>query len=79
MLFRSLDTPPPHDALPVTCEVAAGVDVEVESGLAAEIERQIKTAFGATARVTLVANGTLPVTEGKTKRVQRSYEKANRS
>ncbi|MDH3295331.1 MAG: phenylacetate--CoA ligase family protein, partial [Acidimicrobiia bacterium] len=70
-----LDTPPPHDVLPVTCEVAAGVELDAAPGLAADIEARLKSALGATARVTLVTNGTLPVTEGKTRRVLRNYER----
>ncbi|WP_321344588.1 hypothetical protein [Breoghania sp.] len=66
-----LDAPPPYDILPITCEVARGR--ELDAGLAGKIEADLKKNLGATARVTLVEHGTFPVTEGKTKRVIRSY------
>lgn len=67
-----LDQPPPFDVLPLTCELARGV--ANEPALARKIEADLKRNLGATARVTLVPHGTFPVTEGKTKRVIRSYE-----
>ncbi len=66
-----LDTPPPYDILPITCEVARGQ--EPDAGLAGKIEADLKKNLGATARVSLVGHGTFPVTEGKTKRVIRKY------
>lgn len=66
-----LDRPPPYDALPVTVELAGG---QSESeGLAETVARAIKARLGATARVTVVPHGTLPLTEGKTKRVVRAF------
>ncbi|KNX41176.1 Phenylacetate-coenzyme A ligase [Roseovarius tolerans] len=67
----SLDTPPPHDSLPVAAELAKGQDAA--PGLAEEVAQAIKRDLGATARVTLVPHGTFPLTEGKTSRVQRTY------
>ncbi|SOE00316.1 phenylacetate--CoA ligase family protein [Caenispirillum bisanense] len=65
-----LPGPPPYDVLPVHAELAAG---EVAGpGLAARIEAAVKTQLGATARVTLLPPGSLPLTEGKTRRVIRS-------
>lgn len=67
-----LDHPPPYDVLSLTCETAS--DVPQDDGLARQVEADLKRNLGATARVTLVPKGTFPVTEGKTKRVIRSYE-----
>ncbi|WP_294612176.1 AMP-binding protein [uncultured Roseovarius sp.] len=67
----TLDTPPPHDSLPVTVELAPGH--APSEALAQEVAQAMKAALGATARVTLLPNGSLPLTEGKTKRVIRDY------
>lgn len=67
-----LDTPPPYDALPVQAELAKGRDAP--SDLAERVAQSIKAKLGATAMVTLVPHGTFPLTEGKTKRVIRSYQ-----
>lgn len=64
-----LDGPPPHDTLPVEAELAE--DAEAETGLAAAVAASIKLALGLSARVTLLPFGTLPRTEGKTRRVIR--------
>lgn len=66
-----LDAPPPHDALPVAAELASGQNAS--PALAASIAAALKRNLGATARVTLLPHGSLPVTEGKTARVIRSY------
>ena len=66
-----LDTPPPHDILPVHAEVAKGV--AITDALGERIEREFKRSLGATARVTLHPHGSFEVTEGKTRRVIRSY------
>lgn len=66
-----LDTPPPYDALPLTAELARGV--EATEALRGTVEQAVKRTLGASARVTLVPHGTFPVTEGKTKRVLREY------
>jgi phenylacetate-CoA ligase len=44
------------------------------STLAPRIEAEFKKRLGATTRITLQPHGTFPRTEGKTKRVIRSYE-----
>ena len=66
----TLDSPPPHDTLPVTAELAQGV--ESTDGLVRRIELAIKSRLGASATVTLCPANTFPRTEGKTKRVIRS-------
>jgi phenylacetate-CoA ligase len=68
-----LDSPPPHDALPVHVELAATYTQDT-STLAPRIEAEFKKRLGATTRITLQPHGTFPRTEGKTKRVIRSYE-----
>ena len=66
-----LDAPPPHHVLPVQAELAKG---QADDGtLARRLEAALKSQLGATGRVTIVPNGTFPVTEGKTRRVIRSY------
>lgn len=67
-----LDTPPPYDVLPVQAELAAGQ--HDDGTLSQRIEARFKQKLGATIRVKLVPYGTFPRTEGKTKRVIRSYE-----
>ncbi|MEC7762642.1 MAG: phenylacetate--CoA ligase family protein [Pseudomonadota bacterium] len=67
-----LDSPPPHDHLPLQVERAEGVPHSDE--LSAQVAGQIKSALGATAVVTLLPSGSFPVTDGKTKRVIRSYK-----
>lgn len=66
-----LDTPPPHDILPLTAELAKGQ--QPSEALQTEVEAALKRDLGASARVALVPHGTFPVTEGKTKRVLREY------
>lgn len=67
-----LDTPPPHHVLPVQAELAKG---QSDDGtLVQRLEAELKSKLGATGRVTIVPHGTFPVTEGKTRRVIRSYE-----
>lgn len=66
-----LEAKPPHDALPVQAELAAGADSNPE--LAIGIEQAIKTKLGARAKVSLLPAGSFPVTEGKTRRVLRIY------
>jgi len=67
-----LDQPPPFDVLPVHAELAPGV--EILHGLSAEIEKTFKQVLGITVRVTLLPTGAFEVTEGKTRRVIRSYQ-----
>jgi len=64
-----LPGPPPYDVLPVEVELAAGQ--EGSAGLAEAVAGDIKRDIGITARVVLLPFGTLPRTEGKTRRVIR--------
>jgi phenylacetate-CoA ligase len=66
-----LDTKPPFDRLPVHTELAKGVTAS--TALAEKVATVIKTTLGASAEVTLLPQGSLPVTEGKTARVIRRY------
>jgi phenylacetate-CoA ligase len=66
-----LDTPPPHDSLPVQAELAKGI--QDDGTLAARLAAALKSQLGASAQVTILPAGTLPVTEGKTRRVIRSH------
>ena len=67
-----LDAPPPYDVLPVEVELAEGI--QGEDALSLRLERRFKQDLGATIRVKTVPYGTFPRTEGKTKRVLRSYQ-----
>ncbi|NOX41025.1 MAG: phenylacetate--CoA ligase [Alphaproteobacteria bacterium] len=67
-----LDQPPPHDVLPVSAELAQGV--EPSEALVNQIEAALKKSLGASARVSLLAHGSLAVTQGKTRRVMRTYQ-----
>jgi phenylacetate-CoA ligase len=68
-----LDTPPPYDVLPVQAELAEGIQDD-DNTLSLRLEKRFKQELGATIRVKTVPYGTFPRTEGKTKRVIRSYE-----
>jgi phenylacetate-CoA ligase len=67
-----LDQPPPYDLLPLQVELANGI--EAPECLAQDIEGAIKAQLGASARVKVLPPSSLPVTEGKTKQVIRSYQ-----
>ena len=67
-----LDAPPPYDVLPVVVELAEGI--QGDDALSLRLERRFKQDLGATIRVKTVPYGTFPRTEGKTKRVLRSYQ-----
>ena len=67
-----LDAPPPYDVLPVEVELADGI--QGDDALSLRLERRFKQDLGATIRVKTVPYGTFPRTEGKTKRVLRSYQ-----
>jgi len=67
-----LEHQPPYDFLPVQVELANTQTAAEE--LAERIERAIKTSLGASAKVSLAAPGSFPVTEGKTMRVVRRYQ-----
>jgi phenylacetate-CoA ligase len=65
-----LDAPPPYDALPIEVELAEGA---APDGLASAVEAAIKHDLGGTARVKLLPPLALPRSEGKTRRVLRTY------
>ncbi|MDG4647854.1 phenylacetate--CoA ligase family protein [Roseibacterium sp. SDUM158017] len=66
-----LDAPPPHDVLPVQAELARG---QADDGtLVPRLEAELKRRLGASAKATIVPAGTFPATEGKTRRVIRTY------
>jgi phenylacetate-CoA ligase len=67
----SLDQPPPHDYLPVHVELAK--DQSPTDKLAENVEHAIKSKLGATAKVTILPATSFPKTEGKTRRVERTY------
>jgi len=67
-----LDTPPPHDLLPIVVELAGGA--AADSGLAQALEAALKKALGASARVTIRPAHSFELSEGKTRRVVRSYQ-----
>lgn len=66
-----LDTPPPHDRLPLRVERRAGAPDD--PALASRIAAALKRDLGATVTVEVLPPGSFPVTEGKTARVIRSY------
>jgi len=66
-----LEHGPPYDVLPVQVELAPGG--EGGGSLAAAIAARIKAALGATATVSVLPPDSLPKTEGKTKRVVRTF------
>ncbi len=67
-----LDEKPPHDLLPLQVELVK--TQKKRPGLAAEVERAIKSKLGASAKVTVLPPASFPLTAGKTKRVVRSYK-----
>jgi phenylacetate-CoA ligase len=67
-----LEHRPPYDVLPIHVELADGQ--AERAGLVNEIEAAIKTSLGASATVTLLPQGSLPATSGKTMRVIRNYQ-----
>jgi phenylacetate-CoA ligase len=66
-----LEKKPPYDLLPISVELTAAVNNQ--QGLADSIEKAIKKALGASARVTILPPDSFELTEGKTKRVVRTY------
>jgi phenylacetate-CoA ligase len=67
-----LDKKPPYDVLPITVELAA-ID-EPAGELAGNIEHALKQALGASCKLTLLPANSFKLTEGKTRRVERTYE-----
>lgn len=63
--------PGPYDSLPVEVEIAEPLSAHPPADLAETVAAAIKRDLGITANLTLVAFGTLPRTEGKTRRVIR--------
>lgn len=66
-----LDGPGPYDALPVEAELAEAPGTAVPAALAEALAGTFKRELGVTARCVLVPFGSLPRTEGKTRRVIR--------
>ncbi len=66
-----LDKRPPHDVLPVQAELKKGRDEP--PNLARAVEAAIKSKLGVSARLAILPGGAFPVTEGKTRRVTRTY------
>jgi phenylacetate-CoA ligase len=66
-----LEGPGPYDILPVEAELAERLAGAAPTGLAEAVAAAIKRDIGVSARVALVPFGTLPRTEGKTRRVIR--------
>lgn len=67
-----LEAKPPYDILPLHVELAKGQNTNAE--LAQRIISAVKKNLGATAVVKILPAGSFEVTEGKTKRVIRTYE-----
>jgi phenylacetate-CoA ligase len=68
-----IDRPPPIDyPVPLTVEVARDLPAGRHEELARDVEARLRTELNFTAAVTLVESGTI-ATEGKTRRVIRSY------
>jgi phenylacetate-CoA ligase len=63
--------PEPYDRIPLRAEAAPGLPPERWREAAAELERRIRAAIGASATVTLLPFEALPRTEGKTRLVER--------
>jgi phenylacetate-CoA ligase len=66
-----LSGPGPYDRIPLRVEAARGVPAERWPAAAAELERRLRAAIGASALVTMVPFEALPRTEGKTRLVER--------
>ena len=66
-----LKAPPPYDLLPV--EVELSPNAPATGDLEARVGHAIKKKLGASAAITLCPAGSFPRTEGKTKRVIRSF------
>lgn len=67
-----LDKKPPYDVLPITVELAA-IDQPVAE-LAGNIEHALKQALGASCKLKLLPANSFELSEGKTRRVERTYE-----
>jgi phenylacetate-CoA ligase len=67
-----LDKKPPYDVLPISVELAAVH--QPADDLASTIENALKKALGASCRLKLLPANSFELTEGKTRRVERTYE-----
>jgi len=67
-----LDKKPPYDVLPITVELAA--INQASDDLAGNIENTLKKALGASCKLKLLPANSFRLTEGKTRRVERTYE-----
>jgi phenylacetate-CoA ligase len=67
-----LDKKPPYDVLPISIELAV-VD-QVADGLVGNVEKALKQALGASCKVNVLPANSFELTEGKTRRVERTYE-----
>jgi len=68
-----LDSPPPYDYLPLRVELARGAPPDLpRAALAERVAALIKRRLGASARVEVLAPGSFPLTEGKTRRIIRN-------
>jgi phenylacetate-CoA ligase len=65
-----IEGPGPYDVLPVEAEVAPGYEPHSD-GLRDRVAAEMKRELGLAARITLVPFGSLPRTEGKTRRLIR--------
>jgi phenylacetate-CoA ligase len=68
-----LHQPEPYHALPVEAELAEGAPPDAAESISNRIIDAFKRELGVTAHVSLLHFGALPRTEGKSKRVVRSY------
>jgi len=66
-----LEKKPPYDLLPISVELALAISRDQE--IADSIENAIKKALGVSARVSILPPNSFELTEGKTKRVVRTY------
>jgi phenylacetate-CoA ligase len=67
-----LQKKPPYDVLPISVELAA-IDQPVDE-LAGNIEHALKKALGASCKLKLLPANSFELSEGKTRRVERTYE-----
>ena len=67
-----LDKKPPYDMLPITAELAT-VDQPADD-LVGNIQDALKKALGASCQLTLLPANSFALTEGKTRRVERTYD-----
>lgn len=66
-----LNQPPPYDHLALSVELADGL--EEQSGLVNKLEKRIKQKIGVSAKVKVLPPMSLPRTEGKTRRIIKTF------